>query len=466
MYSKVVKPVRKTSVNTATDTYATIDDDEIQTPFQMNQDSSSQLPSESSAVPATISVMPKFLQENPMYSTATVQNVVYDYIQVPQTDQIPYSDSADEPDFDQFSTSEAPPIPSFHGTPEPADGVYSEENINPSAFQNIEIEEDEEGSNYQFYYSVYSRPQPLPETEPLVVVEEKNIRLLKDLGMGRFGKVQLAHTVGLSLKQLQLSKSNENSHINLLVAVKRLKPDADESVQEAFKNDINFMARLNHKNVIRLLGVCYSEPSFIMMEYMEKGDLNHYLKCHEFSPGNSYPLPVGNVNTDVLAYMCLQIACGMKYLASLKFIHRDLATRNILVGQNFTVKIADFGMSQQLYSSFYFRIKGNAALPIRWMAKECFFGRFSEKTDVWAFGITMWEVFTMCQRQPYEFFTDQELIDDVTKQEDRTLLPQPENCPEEVYQIMLCCWARVPEDRAKFAEVYEKLLQIPAYGDA
>ena len=155
----------------------------------------------------------------------------------------------------------------------------------------------------------------------------------------------------------------------------------------------------------------------------------------------------------------------MRYLASLKYIHRDLATRNILVGQDFKVKIADFGMSQRLYSSFYYRIKGKAVLPIRWMSSECFYGRFSEKSDAWAFGVTMWEIFTLCQQQPYEHISDQEVVSDALKGKDRTLLSQPPSCPDEVYHVMMRCWVYEPDERATFEEVHGLLSQIHAYND-
>ena len=339
--------------------------------------------------------------------------------------------------------------------------AYDEVDLNPSEFRNALPLGD--GDNYPIYHSVYSNPQPMQRHETLLEVEEKNIRKLKDLGMGQFGEVELARTIGLTLKQLRLSESNNDPGVSLVVAVKRLKSESDETMREAFESEIKFMARLNHENVVRLLGVCLGEKAFIMMEYMEEGDLNNYLKALKFVTVDSYPLPDGTVDVAVLVYICLQVARGMKYLASINFIHRDLATRNILIGQDFKVKIADFGMSQNLYSSLYYRIKGKAVLPIRWMASECFYGQFSEKTDVWAFGVAMWEIFTLCQQRPYDLFTNQELIDDAVKGEDRTLLSQPETCPEEIYHVMLRCWVHAPKERANFEEVHALLSQIHAY---
>ena len=185
------------------------------------------------------------------------------------------------------------------------------------------------------------------------------------------------------------------------------------------------MSRLNHENVVRVLDTCKSSTTFIVMEYMEKGDLNQYLL--EFESIASDDKQKGDllIPASTLTNMSTQVANGMKYLTSKNFIHRDLATRNCLIGMNLQVKIADFGMSRNLYQSHYYVLKGHAILPVRWMAKECFYGKFSTKTDVWAFGVTMWEIFTLAKDIPYEDMEDEELIADATRKERCTLLAKP-----------------------------------------
>ena len=104
-------------------------------------------------------------------------------------------------------------------------------------------------------------------------------------------------------------------------------------------------------------------------------------------------------------------------------------------------------------------------LPIRWMSNECFYGRFSEKTDIWAFGVTMWEIFVLCKEFPYPDLSDQEVINNAIQEQGRTVPNQPESCPSDVYHIMLRCWENDPDKRADFEEAYNLLAQIHAYSD-
>ena len=219
------------------------------------------------------------------------------------------------------------------------------------------------------------------------------------------------------------------------------------------------MSRLTDRNVIRILGVCYEDTPFIMMEYMEKGDLNQYLqKFKTLSTTDSEPQ--GQITPMTLVHIATQIASAMKYLASHNFVHRDLATRNCLVGPNYLVKISDLGMSRSLYDSHYYRIHGRFALPVRWMSFECFYGKFSQKSDVWAFGITMWEIFSLVNEQPYSDMSDKQVIEDALKGKNRKILSKPDVCPLEVYKIMLECWAHNSEQRATFEELFQLLISI------
>lgn len=311
------------------------------------------------------------------------------------------------------------------------------------------------------YHSVYAEPEPLEKSNPPLAVTWDNVKPLEALGSGQFGAVVLSEVLHLTEEQLGLSRGYVNVSAPILVAIKTLKKDPTEQNKKAFEKEIKFMSRLNHKNVIRLLGICTKGTPFIMMEYMENGDLNQFLKKHTFAP--RYEMEAEGsptVNQKILIYISLQIAGGMQYLSGQKFIHRDLATRNILVGNDFAIKVADFGMSQNLYSGYYFRIKGHQVLPIRWLPFESFKGKFSVKSDVWSFGVTMWEIFTVCKKRPYQGWTDRAVIRDAMKEENRTLLEQTEHCSDEVYTIMKSCWKHNPHSRSNFNNLYSQLYNL------
>ena len=336
--------------------------------------------------------------------------------------------------------------------------VYSEP-IQPSLFTDA-VQNPSDSEDLHPYAPIYTIPINLPESKegPLKVFGS-NIREIHELGIGQFGKVILAETVGLSAKDLRLSESDDDKNKSTLVAVKKLKSGAPSTTKETFEKEVNFMSRLTDGNVIRILGVCHEDTPFIMMEYMEKGDLNQYLQ--KFKPLSlTDSEPQGQITTSTLIHMTTQIASAMKYLASHNFVHRDLATRNCLVGPNYLVKIADFGMSRSLYDSHYYHIHGRFVLPVRWMAYECFYGKFSQKSDVWAFGVTMWEIFTLAIEQPYSDMSDKQVVENALKGKNRKILVKPDICPLEVYKIMLECWAHNFEQRATFEKLFQLLTSI------
>ena len=309
------------------------------------------------------------------------------------------------------------------------------------------------------YGPIYAEPTVAKKTDAVREVDVANFEEKGLIGIGQFGEVMLAETVGLSRKDLGLTPADDDRSISIKVAIKKLQSDAQAAVRENFDKEIRFMSKLHDDNIIMLLAVGTGVEPFIVMEYMENGDLHQYLE--EYRDIVTTPaVRQGQIPLSVLVYMAKQVASGMRYLASHNYVHRDLATRNCLVGKDYTVKIADFGMSRNLYSQSYYKVRGRAMLPIRWMAPESFFGRFSEKTDIWSFGVVMWEIFTLCKQQPYEEMTDQEVIQDATKEEGRALLDRPEACPEGVYDVMMSCWVTKSQERAGFAEVLESLTAI------
>lgn len=336
------------------------------------------------------------------------------------------------------------------------DHVYSEQ-LEPSMLQQRLTSPVHKYGQALPYAPVYDTPKPLKHSESPLYISPNSVIEIRDLGVGHFGKVALAATVGLSLKDLNLG-NDDDSNKSLLVAIKKLRKDADTDLTDAFETEIKFMIRLKHANVVRLLGVCRSDnESFLMMEYMENGDLHEFLRKQTLVSDTVEILQDTEVTPLVLLYMAVQIASGMRYLATNKFVHRDLATRNCLVGRDFVVKISDFGMSRNLYKSSYYQVQGRLILPIRWMAYEAFYGKFSVKSDVWSYGIVVWEIFTLAQNEPYPEMSDEEMIADAILGERRKLLPKPDACPEEVYEIVRRCWVHEVIMRADFEEVYSRL---------
>ncbi|NXL95972.1 DDR2 protein, partial [Alectura lathami] len=313
-----------------------------------------------------------------------------------------------------------------------------------------------------------------------VAVEEFPRKLLtfkEKLGEGQFGEVHLCEVEGMEKftgKDFALEGLDASPNRPVLVAVKMLRADANKNARNDFLKEIKIMSRLKDPNIIRLLAVCIADdPLCMITEYMENGDLNQFLSRHEVQNPPDAQVPtistsalLGVPSYGDLRFMATQIASGMKYLSSLNFVHRDLATRNCLVGKRYTIKIADFGMSRNLYSGDYYRIQGRAVLPIRWMSWESILlGKFTTASDVWAFGVTLWETFTLCREQPYSQLSDEQVIENTGEffrdQGRQTYLPQPALCPDSVYKLMLSCWRRDTKDRPSFQDLH-RLLQEAA----
>ncbi|KAK6989783.1 tyrosine-protein kinase transmembrane receptor ROR1-like isoform X1, partial [Biomphalaria glabrata] len=278
----------------------------------------------------------------------------------------------------------------------------------------------------------------------------QNIRFLQELGEGAFGKVYKGELVGL-YSESSVSK----------VAVKTLKENALPKVQNDFRREIDLMAELRHPNIVCLLGVSMKkEPMCMLFEYMALGDLHEYLLSHSpHSDVTSAEDDSGAGAGHILEYaemlhISTQVSAGMEYLASHHFVHRDLAARNILVADGLSVKISDFGLSRDVYSSDYYRVQSKALLPVRWMPPEAIlYGKFTTDSDVWAFGVVLWEIFSY-GLQPYYGFSNQEVIEMIRS---RQILACPEECPARIYGLMVECWHEMPGRRPAFREIHNRL---------
>ncbi|XP_054637107.1 epithelial discoidin domain-containing receptor 1 isoform X4 [Dunckerocampus dactyliophorus] len=315
-----------------------------------------------------------------------------------------------------------------------------------------------------------------PDAAPLPELPRQCLIFKEKLGEGQFGEVHLCEIENpQDLPNLEFP-FNVRKGRPLLVAVKILRPDASKNARNDFLKEVKILSRLKDPNIIRLLGVCVSsDPLCMVTEYMECGDLNQYLSHRVLldKTGPSHNTPT--ISYPALISMASQIASGMKFLSSLNFVHRDLATRNCLVGGERGesggdpsgerhIKIADFGMSRNLYAGDYYRIQGRAVLPIRWMAWECILmGKFTTASDVWAFGVTLWEMLSVCQEQPYSNLTDEQVIDNAGEffrdQGRQVYLGKPAVCPQGLHELMLSCWNRDCKLRPSFGYIHSFLTE-------
>ncbi|XP_065379485.1 tyrosine-protein kinase Srms isoform X3 [Macaca fascicularis] len=232
---------------------------------------------------------------------------------------------------------------------------------------------------------------------------------------------------------------------SLPVAIKVIK-SADMKLADLAK-EIQTLKGLRHERLIRLHAVCSGgEPVYIVTELMRKGNLQVFLGSPE---GRALRLP------PLLGFAC-QVAEGMNYLEGQRIVHRDLAARNVLVDDGLACKVADFGLARLLKDDIYSPSSGSK-IPVKWTAPEAASYRvFSQKSDVWSFGVLLYEVFTYGQC-PYEGMTNHETLQQIMR---GYRLPRPAACPAEVYVLMLECWRSSPEERPSFATLWEKLHAI------
>ena len=277
----------------------------------------------------------------------------------------------------------------------------------------------------------------------------KDIVYIGDLGQGNFGVVIKAEAKNII--------AGEDS---TTVAIKVLKEGASDQTKKDFFREAALMHEFNHPNILKLLGVCIEQEPFCMLfQYMEHGDLNSYLRKHNTRGTMSNIAQLSGSQVDLqgclpiqlLVNMSINIAAGLEYLAQHHYIHRDLATRNCLIDSNFTVKIADFGLSQDIYATDYCRLGDSALLPIRWMPPEAImYAKFTLHSDVWSFGVVLWEIFSY-GAQPYYSLSNEEVVDHVRKGE---VLKHPPGTPTEIYDLMVDCWATDPDDRPTASELH------------
>uniref|UniRef100_A0A8C7MI07 Tyrosine-protein kinase receptor TYRO3 n=1 Tax=Oncorhynchus kisutch TaxID=8019 RepID=A0A8C7MI07_ONCKI len=276
-----------------------------------------------------------------------------------------------------------------------------------------------------------------------VLIPERLLTLGHMLGKGEFGSVREAF---LKMEDSTVQK----------VAVKVLKTDINSScdIEQCLK-EASHMKDFDHPNVIQLIGVSlHSRPQqrlpipMVILPFMKHGDLHTFLLLSRLG---DEPF---TVSLQMLIQFMLDIARGMAYLSNKSIIHRDLAARNCMLSENLTVCVADFGLSKKIYSGDYYRQGSVSKLPVKWIALESLADNvYTTQSDVWAFGVTMWEIMARGQT-PYPGVENSEIYEYLIKGE---RLKQPPDCRDNIYEIMHSCWSPVPKCRPSFLHLIDQL---------
>ncbi|XP_059214220.1 tyrosine-protein kinase SYK [Centropristis striata] len=278
---------------------------------------------------------------------------------------------------------------------------------------------------------VYESPYADPDELRSSTVDRSQLFLEDgELGSGNFGTV---------MKGIYKMRKTEKP-----VAVKILKnDDNNQSVHEEMLREANVMQQLDNPYIVRMIGICEAENLMLVMELAELGPLNKFLQKNK------------QTNIKNITELVHQVSMGMKYLEEHNFVHRDLAARNVLLVTQHYAKISDFGLSKAVAEEQnYYKAKGHGKWPVKWYAPECInYFKFSSKSDVWSFGVLMWEAYSYGQK-PYKGMKGNDVMQMI---ESGKRMDAPMNCPPEMYDLMRTCWTYKGEERPGFSVVEPRL---------
>ncbi|XP_077549390.1 tyrosine-protein kinase SYK-like [Haemaphysalis longicornis] len=282
------------------------------------------------------------------------------------------------------------------------------------------LSKEESESAYQAMKRFVSGPMTL---------DPKLIALKDRIGVGNFGEVHRA-----------LFGSGP---VDVQIAVKRLRDTLVGDHREEIMNEAQTMAQLDHPHIVRLIGVSQGQSLMLVMELAPLGPLNRFLRL------NSSQLRQEGVSR-VLS-LASQVCGAMAYLEARQLVHRDLAARNVLLVNDRFAKVSDFGMTRALGSGKdYYKAQAAGKWPLKWYAPECiYFFKFSTKSDVWSFGVTLWEAMSYGER-PYQGLAGQSIL---AMLESGKRLERPDDCPDHIYELMQSCWKYKPDERPTFTEI-------------
>ncbi|XP_029938708.1 tyrosine-protein kinase RYK isoform X3 [Salarias fasciatus] len=279
-----------------------------------------------------------------------------------------------------------------------------------------------------------------------IAISRERVTLRDVLHEGTFGRI--FH--GVLLDEKDPSKEKQ-------VFVKTVKDHASEVQVTMMLTESCKLRGLHHRNLLPISHVCTEdgEKPMVLLPFMAWGNLKLFLRQCKLAEANN-PQAVSQQD---LVYMAIQIACGMSYLARREVIHKDLAARNCVIDDSMQVKITDNALARDLFPMDYHCLGDNENRPVRWMALESLLNNdFSSASDVWAFGVTLWELMTLGQT-PY---VDIDPFEMSAYLKDGYRIAQPINCPDELFAVMACCWALDPEERPKFQQLVQCLTEFHA----